>query len=437
MPSTALKLVPPAELPDEPALPDQRSDARPLGQILKNQVSLSGDDIARALDQQSLEDVKIGKILLAHGMISESDLLEALSTQYAAPIADLDVHPVDMRLIRKLSPEICLRYGFLPWVRKKGKIWIVSSNPAEFDRVRAQLPADFGPVELALVSTPTLERHIARVWSSQLSGKADQKCPPKFSCRSWARPLGRPLILGAVLVLVTFCVLFPALTIAVLYVWVMINLISMSILRLTALGQQMKNWLGPRSATAEPAPEIPSIARLPKVSVLVPLYKEHEILPRLITRLARTDYPKELLDICLVLEESDRQTQMAVQKTTLPPWMRVVQVPSSRLKTKPRAMNYALDFCQGDIVGIYDAEDAPEADQIMRIVRHFRRVGPEVACIQAYLDYYNPRQNWLARCFSIEYAIWFRLVLQGVERMRLPVPLGGTSVFFAARPWKG
>ncbi|MFT4717532.1 MAG: cellulose synthase/poly-beta-1,6-N-acetylglucosamine synthase-like glycosyltransferase, partial [Paracoccaceae bacterium] len=49
---------------------------------------------------------------------------------------------------------------------------------------------------------------------------------------------------------------------------------------------------------------------------------------------------------------------------------------------------------------------------------------------QAYLDYYNLNQNWLARCFTIEYAIWFRLVLQGVERMKLPVPLGGTSVFF-------
>ncbi len=46
------------------------------------------------------------------------------------------------------------------------------------------------------------------------------------------------------------------------------------------------------------------------------------------------------------------------------------------------------------------------------------------------LDYYNPRTNWLSRCFTLEYATWFRLILPGVARLGLAVPLGGTTLFF-------
>ena len=53
-----------------------------------------------------------------------------------------------------------------------------------------------------------------------------------------------------------------------------------------------------------------------------------------------------------------------------------------------------------------------------------------MACLQGVLDFYNPRQNWLARCFTIEYATWFRVVLPGLQRLGMALPLGGTTLFF-------
>ena len=93
-------------------------------------------------------------------------------------------------------------------------------------------------------------------------------------------------------------------------------------------------------------------------------------------------------------------------------------------------MNYALDFTNGDYVGIYDAEDAPAPDQLWKVVDAFKRAAPDVACLQGVLDFYNAKQTWLTRCFTIDYAIWFRLVLPGLVRLGLPIPLGGTTVFF-------
>ena len=45
----------------------------------------------------------------------------------------------------------------------------------------------------------------------------------------------------------------------------------------------------------------------------------------------------------------------------------------------------------GDIIGIYDAEDAPAPDQLLKVADAFRTAGPDVACLQGVLDFYNAR----------------------------------------------
>ena len=55
---------------------------------------------------------------------------------------------------------------------------------------------------------------------------------------------------------------------------------------------------------------------------------------------------------------------------------------------------------------------------------------PSSGCLQAQLNIYNPRQSWLTRQFTIEYSALFDAILPALERLRLPVPLGGTSNHF-------
>jgi cellulose synthase/poly-beta-1,6-N-acetylglucosamine synthase-like glycosyltransferase len=49
--------------------------------------------------------------------------------------------------------------------------------------------------------------------------------------------------------------------------------------------------------------------------------------------------------------------------------------------------------------------------------------------VQGILDFYNPQANWISRCFTIEYATWFRIVLAGAARLGFSIPLGGTTVY--------
>jgi cellulose synthase/poly-beta-1,6-N-acetylglucosamine synthase-like glycosyltransferase len=106
-------------------------------------------------------------------------------------------------------------------------------------------------------------------------------------------------------------------------------------------------------------------------------------------------------------------------------------VPDRQPRTKPKALNYALQFARGDFVVVYDAEDRPQRDQLRRAWEAFRRAPPGLGCLQAQLNIYNPWDGWfLTRQFTIEYSALFDAVLPALERLRLPVPLGGTSNHF-------
>lgn len=170
--------------------------------------------------------------------------------------------------------------------------------------------------------------------------------------------------------------------------------------------------------------------QLPTYSVLVPLFRETPVLPQLLGALQRLQYPSTKLDIKLILEEEDVAMQRALAMRPLPRHFEVIVVPAGRPQTKPRALNYALQFCRGELVTIYDAEDIPEPDQLRKAAQRFAEAPPELACLQAGLAFYNAGENWLARQFTAEYALLFQVLLPVLASHRLPLLLGGTSNHF-------
>jgi cellulose synthase/poly-beta-1,6-N-acetylglucosamine synthase-like glycosyltransferase len=174
----------------------------------------------------------------------------------------------------------------------------------------------------------------------------------------------------------------------------------------------------------------PNGVNWPRYLVLVPVYKEGEILPELVAALSQLDYPKERLDIRLLIEEDDNETMAAAERLKLSRPFVIYPVPVSQPRTKPKACNIGLQNSNADYLVIFDAEDRPEPDQLKKAVVAFHRVPRNIACIQAKLNFYNSDRNFLTRCFTAEYATWFDLCLPGLDFFKAPIPLGGTSNHF-------
>lgn len=179
------------------------------------------------------------------------------------------------------------------------------------------------------------------------------------------------------------------------------------------------------------AAEPPPLANcdLPKYTVLVPLYKEAAIAAQLIRNLEDLDYPPELLDIKIILEDGDADTIAAVQRHVPGAPFDIILVPESSPKTKPKALNYALSFAEGELICIYDAEDRPDLDQLRRAAAVLV-YNADVGAVQCSLTIKNGDESWFSRLFAIEYEALFVGLLPALDLFKMPMPLGGTSNHF-------
>ncbi len=169
---------------------------------------------------------------------------------------------------------------------------------------------------------------------------------------------------------------------------------------------------------------------LPIYTILIPVYKEKEVIHHLLQRISAMDYPKYKLEVRILLEEDDKDTIETIRNMKLPNYFIPVVVPYSLPKTKPKACNYGLITCKGEYVVIYDAEDRPEPDQLKKAYLAFKKLPEDYVCVQAKLNYFNSRENWLTKLFTQEYSMWFELLLVGIMQLNVPIPLGGTSNHF-------
>lgn len=180
----------------------------------------------------------------------------------------------------------------------------------------------------------------------------------------------------------------------------------------------------------ETSSALPAHDHLPIYTILVPLYREAAVVADLIAALRALDYPRECLDIKLILEGDDGETIQAVESLKLVPPFETVIVAPGEPRTKPKALNVALARARGAFAVIYDAEDRPESDQLLKAVTRFGRAPARVVCLQARLNVYNASDNWLTAMFALEYALWFDYLLPGLAQLHIPIPLGGTSNHF-------
>jgi cellulose synthase/poly-beta-1,6-N-acetylglucosamine synthase-like glycosyltransferase len=165
---------------------------------------------------------------------------------------------------------------------------------------------------------------------------------------------------------------------------------------------------------------------LPIYSVIVPLYKEANMVKQMVRNLKALNYPQKALDVIFAIEADDSQTLNALKKQRLPCWMRIIIAPPGSPQTKPRACNVALDQAVGSLIVIYDAEDRPHPDQLIEAAYRFMAADRQLACLQAPLRILPGKGFW-SRQFALEYAAHFETFLPALAKVGSAVPLGGTS----------
>lgn len=362
------------------------------------------------------------QILIRHGLIGEDAYLTRLEARTGVQRETFaDVSRNDCPLRDDQMPRAA-QQGVVPLRQNGNLVWVIAPHgftARRLCRFAAQFPDHIGRIRIA--STDDLSRFLLEETAKPMAAAAADGLQTRWPALSAAprkqlhhrilRPVaGIAMVAAAGLMLPELFGLALALF-----------FLAFIVLRLLA------------SILPRPVPErLPRLrdAELPGYTILVALYREATSVAPLIAAFNAFDYPRDKLEIILAIEPDDLETRAAIARLAPQPNIRTIIAPNHGPKTKPKALNFALPFARGTFLAVYDAEDRPEPGQLRAALDAFRQHGPELACAQASLCIDNLHDSWLSRMFTAEYAGQFDVFLQGMSKLNLPIPLGGSSNHF-------
>ena len=360
------------------------------------------------------------------------------------PFVDLVREPVEQSLVEAADLSHMLDHQWVPRSMTgggssdgagAGVLAIAAAVPPGPD-VRAEIADMFhaAEVEVALTTDWDIEHCLLDNRGAslvRLAAEGLDETRPEFSAKVAWRPWQWRVAIALVVLTLVVLVVRPrgALIAAIIACNVMffIGAIFRSVIGLIGMVSVHR-----RAVRSEAAGEPTRLSddELPVYTILVPAFNEANVIAKVVDHIAALDYPHSKLQVLLLLEETDQETIAAARAARPPEWIRIVVVPEGGPQTKPKACNVGLALAKGEFLVIFDAEDRPEPDQLRSVVAQFRDSAPTVACVQARLNYFNDRENILTRLFTLEYSHWFDYMLPGLDVLRLPIPLGGTSNHF-------
>jgi cellulose synthase/poly-beta-1,6-N-acetylglucosamine synthase-like glycosyltransferase len=400
-----------------------------LGDMLAAEGLVSEEQIREAIEEQERTGSRIGEVLVSSGAIGQDSLLSTLSQRMRIPLVDLSEFDAAQAPYDLIPEAVCRRLDCVPIAASDEAVFVAVPDPLSPEALEEIREYTELPVRTFLASPNGIDELLYAIYHQEYTDTALNRLMvdmPEVSASYTVTGAQKAVFTLTAVAIVALIIFFP------LQAFIGLCAAATLLYTITSLFKIVVGY----SALEAKYEEVPIQAvdvsnlderTLPMYTILIPLYHEAAVIPQLTKGIEGLDYPRTKLDVRLLCEEDDDETIEAIQALDLKPHFKMVIVPDSLPKTKPKACNYGLAGAEGEYVTIYDAEDRPMPDQLKKAVLMFRDGDENLACVQARLNYFNQDQNLLTRWFSIEYAMLFDLVLPGLDRRKDPIPLGGTS----------
>lgn len=407
-----------------------------IGDLLLQRGLITEAQLQKALEHHRKTGERMGRIFISLDMVKRWDLYQLLAEQWNLDFVNLFEVDIDSSFTHRFDEEDLVRYRMIPYRYHAGSVYVATAekpNNAMRDIIHQKV--GYGAhIQFEVTTEWDIDQKIREIFSEHLLDRAIQGLYYRDPMECAYTVLTKEQfywMVGGIMVLLVLLFLFPQPTL------IAINLVINLGFLISILFKFVVSLAGARYEQVEQITqeEIDALNddELPIYTILVPVYKEASIVAMLMENLGNLDYPASKLEILLLLEEDDEETQTAARAAKPPENITFVITPERQPKTKPKACNVGLFFAKGEYLVIYDAEDKPDRDQLKKAVVAFRKgdeEGRNLACVQAALNYFNRDENFFTRMFTLEYSYWFDYMLPGLDSLKLPIPLGGTSNHF-------
>jgi len=382
-------------------------------------------DVLKISEQtgSSLED-----ILISHNHVNPKDLYVNIAGYNKIEFADLKQYPCEKEIVDSSHRPFYKSLNAIPWKREGDGVIIAATKIT--DDLKKWASVNFEKYRFAITTPFDIHHNINKLFVDKNNFEAIDilsRYQPQFSAKFLFKNVQTKFLI--LFFIAMSCLFFNFPKQAILTSFVIVSFFYGTTLIVKTLLFIIGMIRNKRTGGAQELVDLKD-KELPIYTILVPLYKETRVLRKLTDAILNLDYPKSKLDVKLIVEEDDIDTIEAIKELRCERIFEIIEVPFSMPRTKPKACNYALQFAKGDFVTIYDAEDIPDPQQLKKVLNIFYNEDENIKCVQCKLNYFNREENLLSRLFSIEYSTLFDFLLFGLEAMKIPIPLGGTSNHF-------
>jgi len=417
------------------------SRSKKIGELFVEKGLITPKQLEEALEYQRKFGGRLGWILVSLGYVDRVSFYAVLAEHYCLPF-ERDyrkvVESVDPDFIRRFDPEELLEAEVVPAREENGEVLVYTSYPYS-SKFNAFVEKHFKGkrIKVVVITDLDLIKVLETFFKKEIVDRAVHGLfylSPELSARR-VFSKGQLLTFYAVSVFYLLWLYLEPIS-----AFVFLNFLAQFFYLVANLFKFVVSTAGAFTEiefkVEDRLIEELEDRNLPVYTILVPAYKEPEVIPILVESLKSLDYPINKLDVIFLLEEDDEETYEAVKKAKPPASWRIIRIPDSQPKTKPKACNYGLFFARGEYLVIYDAEDVPEEKQLKKAVVAFDYFPKNHICFQAALNFFNRDENFLTKMFTLEYSYWFDYMLPGLHRLDMIIPLGGTSNHFETKKLK-
>jgi cellulose synthase/poly-beta-1,6-N-acetylglucosamine synthase-like glycosyltransferase len=412
-----------------------------IGEVFLELGYITEPQLDRALEYQRHKGGRLGWILATLGYMTRLELYEGLAKHFGLPFETNTSYMrkrIDRALATMLTHEEITEYQAVPFQLKDSTLVVLTADPNS-QHAMDFLSRRFGvnQINQIVITDLDLMKVSEELYRDSILDESIHGLFYRDPTESAHKVISRPQLILLIVLLCSLAIwlylsphTFLILALFLVQIFYAVSILFKSVLSLWGYKRlQQPTMSEPFNSQDE--------YDMPVYTILVAAYKEAEVIRTLIKSLKKLDYPEDKLDIILLLEENDEATLQAAKMERPPVSWRFLVLPDSMPKTKPKALNYGLKFARGKYLTIYDAEDVPEPDQLKKAVAAFRKSPKSnYICFQARLNYFNKKENFLTKMFTLEYSSWFDCLLPGLYCAGLPIPLGGTSNHFDVQKLK-
>lgn len=167
-------------------------------------------------------------------------------------------------------------------------------------------------------------------------------------------------------------------------------------------------------------------------TVLLPARHEEDVIQTTIERIARVNYPRELIEAVVICSADDVGTiakaREKIAELAAKGWanLRVATFDDKPIN-KPHGLIVGLRGATHEVVTIFDSEDDVHPDLFNIVNTVMQTEGVNV--VQSGVQLMNYETNWYSTHNVLEYFFWFKSRLHYHAKVHM-TPLGGNTVFF-------